>query len=97
MGAHVDIAVDKGEALTLLRENPYDLIFLDLDISGIDLIEQIRKQEKRHTIIISLTEDASEEERDEALESGSDDYLIKPIRLDLLEEILHEYVVGLTL
>lgn len=73
-----------GEAA--LKTIDYGLILLDLNLpdgSGIDLLRTLRKQGKTTPVII-LTARDQVRDRIEGLNSGADDYLVKPFDLDEL-------------
>lgn len=85
--------VDSGdEALRLLREQAFDVIFLDIRMSGIDGLETVRQlraeggdQRRRQAWVCALTAFALESERMQCLEAGMDDFLTKPLgRKDLI-------------
>jgi DNA-binding response OmpR family regulator len=79
-GYETDVAVDGQEGYDKIRANDYDLILLDLmlpKISGIDLVPKIRSC-KPAVPIIAVTAKASVEDRVQGLNSGCDDYLVKP-------------------
>ncbi|HET9843793.1 MAG TPA: ATP-binding protein, partial [Gammaproteobacteria bacterium] len=90
LGCHVDM-VESGElALRAIEYKDYHLILMDCQMPGLDgfkTTEFIRKIEthnhKRH-VIIALTANALEQTRNRCLDAGMDDYLTKPIELDLL-------------
>jgi two-component system catabolic regulation response regulator CreB len=68
-----------GGVLALLAERVVDLIVLDVglpDVSGFDLLKEIRKQHR--TPVIMLTARNAELDRVLGLEIGADDYVIKP-------------------
>lgn len=79
------VAFDSGlKALQHVEQNPVDLIFMDIQMPGMDGVEtsrRIREIEgtRKHTPIIAVTAHALESERNELLRSGLDDYLTKPI------------------
>ena len=71
-------------ALKLFRSGDYKLVVLDWslpDFHGLDVCKRIRK-ENRSVPIIMLTGNTSVNDRVEALDSGADDYLLKPFELD---------------
>jgi len=76
-----------SEALFLGRELPLDIAIVDLglpDISGMEVIRQLRAADKAFPILI-LTARGRWQEKVEGLEAGADDYLVKPFeREDLL-------------
>jgi DNA-binding response OmpR family regulator len=76
----VDIAYDGEEAEYLADINTYDLIILDIMMPGKDGIEVCRDLRSKHirTPIMMLTAKDTVEDRVRGLDSGADDYLIKP-------------------
>jgi len=82
-GYAVDVAFDGEEALAKADVTPYDLVCLDLTLPGIDGLDVCRTlrdaaDEGQSTRILMLTARDSIDERIEGLDSGADDYLIKP-------------------
>lgn len=76
----VDSAATGTEGLYYGKEYPYDLAIIDLglpELGGIELIRQLREQDKRFPILI-LTARGGWQDKVEGLESGADDYLVKP-------------------
>ncbi len=82
-GYTVDIAYDGKTGLDKARQNPYDLILIDImvpQLTGIEVLEQLRKHSPRDlsaTKIVILTNLAQDEESRRALEAEADGYLIK--------------------
>jgi two-component system OmpR family response regulator len=79
----VDKAFDGQAGLALLQESNYDVIVLDWNLpklSGLDLCKQFR-QTGGQTPILFLTGKASVAEREQGLDGGADDYLVKPFSL----------------
>jgi two-component system response regulator MprA len=85
-GYAVREAVDGQSALIALRENPGDLILLDWllpDFSGVEVCRRIRASGIT-TPILMLTGRDGVQERVEALDSGADDFMIKPFSVEEL-------------
>jgi DNA-binding NtrC family response regulator len=79
--------VDSGEAaLAWLRQNPADVVVLDVRMKGMDGIQTLRTIKNAHPLIevIMLTGHASLEIAQEGMTLGAFDYLLKPIDLDEL-------------
>lgn len=79
-GFGVDLAATGTDGLWLARENPYDVIVLDIMLPGINgfkLCSTLR-DEGNSTPILMLTAKDGELDEAEALDSGADDYLTKP-------------------
>src|SRR5438105_410509 len=81
-GFDVIIATDGKSGLSIAREHPPDLVILDITMPGIDGLEVCRRlrADPRHgrIPILVLSARASEADRVVGLETGADDYLIKP-------------------
>jgi DNA-binding response OmpR family regulator len=75
-----DTAYDGEEALFKIDLNSYDLIILDLSLPKIDGLEVCKKlRESNSSIgILMLTARSGLDERTRGLDSGADDYLVKP-------------------
>lgn len=89
-GYRTAIAKEGKEALDLLKEAPFDLVFLDLklpDISGIDVLKTIRESDP-DLLVIVMTGYASVESAVEALKSGAYDYIKKPFKADVIKLIV---------
>jgi signal transduction histidine kinase len=91
MGVFVVIANHGMEAITLLKENEFDLILMDIQMPILDGIEttiKIRKMEgiKSKIPIIALTADAYPEIREQSLKAGMDDYISKPFKNEILRQ-----------
>ncbi|MFA7342740.1 MAG: ATP-binding protein [Terrimicrobiaceae bacterium] len=86
------------------EKNPYDIIFMDLQMPVMDGVEaagKIREFEKSHpdrprARIIALTADAMSGDRQRCLDAGMDDYLSKPIRRPELAMALDKAVQSLS-
>ena len=73
---------DGGEALELARETEFDLIVLDVmlpTLDGLSIVRILRKEQR--TPIILLTARTGEVDRIMGLETGADDYVVKPFSL----------------
>lgn len=77
-----DSCGDGREGLFLGTEHPYDLAIIDLglpEIDGISLIKKLRAQGRDFPILI-LTARGNWQDKVEGLESGADDYVVKPFQ-----------------
>jgi CheY-like chemotaxis protein len=75
---------------------PFDLILMDVRMSGIDGLEATRRiraieGSKRHTPIVALTANALPEHREACLAAGMDAFLTKPLDREKLASILALY------
>jgi two-component system, OmpR family, response regulator MprA len=84
-GYRVDVAADGNAGLELARENPPDLVLLDIMLPGIDGIEVCRRLRAVSEVpILMLTAKEAIEDRVAGLDAGADDYLVKPFAFDEL-------------
>jgi two-component system response regulator MprA len=78
-GHEVELAADGLEGIRLARERPPDLVVLDVMLPGLDGIGVCRRlRATAHFPILLLTALGGTEERVRGLDSGADDYLVKP-------------------
>jgi DNA-binding response OmpR family regulator len=83
VGIAADAVYDGEEALAAASTTPYDVILLDLmlpKVDGLDVSRQLRRQ-RVQTPILMLTARDSIDDRVLGLESGADDYVVKPFAL----------------
>ncbi len=84
-GYAVDVAGDGAEALAQAREREPDLVILDIMMPGIDGIEVSKRLRQAGDVpILMLTAKGTVADRVAGLESGADDYLVKPFAFDEL-------------
>jgi len=73
---------DGGQALTLARASPPDLVILDLmlpTLTGLEICKALRADARTAAVpIVMLTARGEESERILGLDSGADDYVVKP-------------------
>jgi len=78
-GFQVSTAINGIVAMTMFKENPFDLLILDLMLPGMSGTEICREIRKISSVpIIMLTAKVEEEDRIQGLSMGADDYITKP-------------------
>ncbi len=90
MGLDVTIAADGHEAVQKAMSEEFDLIFMDIQMPGMDGFEATRELRRKglKTPIIALTAHAMKGDDQKCFEAGCNDYLSKPFeRLRLLEKV----------
>ena len=87
-GYDVAVAADGEEALTLVSERLPDIVILDWmlpKVSGIEVCRRLRQRaESRNVPIIMLTARGEESDRIRGLDTGADDYIVKPFAMSEL-------------
>lgn len=83
----VDVAYDGDEGYAMATTEPYDIAIIDRMLpgehDGISIIKAMR-DDKIHTPVLLLTALGSVNDRTTGLDSGADDYLVKPFALEEL-------------
>jgi len=83
-GFAIEQAADGKEGLYFALEYPIDLAIVDLglpEMSGLDIIREVRKQGKSYPILILTARDRWEDKVD-GLDAGADDYVVKPFQFE---------------
>ena len=84
-GFIAEVAVDGPNGINAARERPPDLVILDLMLPGMDGLEVCRRLRAGSDVpIIMLTARETVPDRVAGLESGADDYLVKPFAFEEL-------------
>ena len=98
LGYAADMAVDGEQALDMWRQKFYTLVLTDLHMprrDGYELAQAIRAEEasgpRERVPIVALTANAITGEANRAKALGIDDYLTKPLKLDLLARALVQW------
>ncbi len=80
-------------AVAMAAKTKYDLIFMDLKMPVLDGYDATRRIKQRHpgTPVIAQTAYATTEEREKALLAGCDDFIPKPMKKNLLLEMIQKY------
>ncbi|MDO9331099.1 MAG: response regulator [Pseudomonas sp.] len=96
--ARLDLCADGQEALRLLAENPYDLVIVDGELSGVDGLNVLRnvRQRKRNPplpfILMSSRNDSASVR--EALPLAPTAYLTKPLNMESLTQRLQDLLLN---
>lgn len=85
------------EALGLLKEGRFDLLFLDIKMPGISGMEVIRERRNlaHKPCIWVITRFDSEEVARNVIKEGADDYIPKPFSLKLLDRKVRDFLAGI--
>ncbi|MBM3723836.1 MAG: response regulator [Acidobacteria bacterium] len=97
LGCRVDIAVNGYEALDAIRQQRFDLVFMDCqmpEMDGFTATRELRRTEtgKNRTIIVAMTANALSGDRERCLSAGMDDYLAKPVRPDDVRDMINKWI-----
>ncbi len=97
LGYHADLASNGLEVLDAVKRARYDVILMDCrmpEMDGYQAAEAIRAQETgpQRTVIIAVTANAMEGDRQRCLASGMDDFISKPVRIRELSACLEKWI-----
>ena len=89
-GVDITFAFSGEEALDIIKDNTFDIIFLDYFMPGMDGVEVLNKMREMgvEIPIVVLTADAVNNAKERFLNEGFDDYLSKPIQKNKLISII---------
>jgi signal transduction histidine kinase/CheY-like chemotaxis protein len=98
LGCRVDVAGDGNEALARIEQTPYAMVFMDVQMPGMDGLETtraIRAREREsggRLRIVAMTAHAFPDDRQRCIDAGMDDHVSKPVVPDVLAAVLHRYI-----
>jgi len=100
-GMSVTTAGNGIEALKALEQEPFDIVFMDIQMPEMDgfettkLIRDSRSRVLNRAIpVIAMTANSADEEYTKCMESGMNDFVTKPVTNEKLLLILEKYVPG---
>jgi two-component system sensor histidine kinase/response regulator len=97
LGCSVEVATNGREAVELTSKHAYDLVFMDIqmpEMDGTEATRLIRERERssgKHLPIVAMTAHAMEGDRERCLAAGMDDYLSKPVKIDVLAQMVEKW------
>ena len=98
LGLEVKSANNGIEALEMLELHPFDLILMDCqmpELDGYQTSQRIRRDEREtfaRIPIVALTANAMIEDRERCLAAGMNDYLSKPVTLQMLRDKMQRWL-----
>ncbi|WP_417590933.1 response regulator [Owenweeksia hongkongensis] len=95
---NVDIVSNGREAVEAVVSGAYDLVFMDIQmpqLDGVAASQEIKKvMGEEAPVIIALTANAMQGDKEKYLEAGMDHYIPKPISMKDLSNYIEQYVVS---
>jgi hypothetical protein len=96
LGHAVTFAENGQQALDLVREHDFDIVFMDIHMPEMDGLTSTRliralPGEKRQIPIVALTADVMNDAEDRAAGAGVDEFLSKPVQKDHLQAALNRW------
>ena len=98
-GLQVDVVYNGEEAIRVLEESAYDLVFMDCQmpvIDGYEATKTIRNKKSkvinRNIPVIAMTANMMKGDRERCRKSGMDDFISKPVDLVKLQQVLKQWL-----
>jgi CheY-like chemotaxis protein len=95
LGYSCDLVDNGQKALDALASKHYDLVFMDCQMPVMDGYETVRRirssARTRHNLVVAMTAHALQGDREKCLAAGMDDYICKPISLEILDTTLKKW------
>ena len=95
-GLQVDVAINGENALEMLERADYDLVFMDMQMpvmDGLEATRALRAIERFAGLpVVAMTANAMDQDRQKCLESGMNDFLVKPIDPQQLLAVLARWI-----
>jgi CheY-like chemotaxis protein len=93
LGYQADVASNGQEGIDAFNQRDYDLVLMDLQMpimDGLDATRELRRRPPpaRQPCIIAFTANALMGDRETCLAAGMDDYLTKPLKLEVLADTI---------
>jgi CheY-like chemotaxis protein len=99
MGYEPDVADNGHHALEKMSSRKYNLILMDVqmpELDGLEATKIIRSTEKQQPVIIAMTANAMQSDREECINAGMDDYMSKPIKLEDMITMIKKWAVKIS-
>jgi len=96
LGYEPYISVNGKDVLEVVSHNDYDVILMDVqmpEMDGLEATRMIRVCLSSQPVIIAMTANTLQGDRDECLRAGMDDYTSKPVRLEELMHVLEKWAL----
>jgi signal transduction histidine kinase/CheY-like chemotaxis protein len=94
LGYKPEVAVSGLQALKALEQKPYHIILMDVqmpEMDGLEATGRIRALKIIQPVIIAMTANAMQGDREACLQAGMDDYISKPIKLENMPDMIEKW------
>ena len=94
LGYGPELARNGKEVLEIVSHENYDLILMDVqmpEMDGLEATRMLRRCLEIQPIIIAMTANVMQGDRDDCIQAGMDDYISKPIEMDELTDQLRKW------
>ncbi len=97
LGCRIDLAGDGEKAIEMIKDVAYDIVFMDCQMpvmDGYEATAEIRRREVpgKHNVIVAMTANAMQGDRERCIAAGMDDYISKPVNKAEIIAVLKRYI-----
>lgn len=99
LGYSYDIAFNGVEALKKFNTTTYDVVLMDVqmpELDGLESTRRIRQMEKErklsHTPVIAMTAHVRDQDKEQCLDAGMNDFIAKPFNPSVLSTKISNYI-----
>ncbi len=99
LNVSTDTVTNGLEAIDALKKNSYTLVFMDLQMpvmGGLEAVKAIRNKETGiadpDIPVIAMTANAIKKDKDECLQAGMNDFIVKPVMIRELQTVLEKWI-----
>lgn len=98
-GCQVTLAENGQQAIDRIRQEPdsFDLVFMDIqmpEMDGREATAEIRKMGLKSLPVVAMTAESMQGDRERCLEAGMNDYIAKPIKKEIVLQMIEKWVVS---
>ncbi len=93
LGYAPELATTGREVIGMLDKKFYELILMDVqmpEMDGLECTRYIRENYARQPVVIAMTANAMVEDREECLKAGMNNYIPKPVKIELFIQMLQD-------
>jgi len=96
LGFRADVAANGYEVIDALRSIQYDIVFMDIlmpEMDGFEATKFINSEfpKEQRPVIIAMTANAMQGDKEKCIDAGMDDYISKPVRPNALQDVLEKW------
>ena len=98
LGYRTDMVADGVQALEAMKNRQYHVVLMDVqmpEMDGLEATRHIRSNMSHQPIIIALTANAMQQDKEMCLSAGMNDYISKPIQMEKLMEVLEKWSMAI--
>ena len=100
LGCSADVASDGAQAVALVQQQDYDVVFMDIqmpELDGLSATRAIRADDAlQQPYVVAMTANALSTDREDCRSAGMDDFVPKPVRIGDLQAALRRAAAVVT-